>query len=688
MKEKFACIFGFICIVTVIFILFSKGFADQERAEGDPPTFDEIREYIIKGEARSNSRLSHLLSTSSTQRNYDATYYRLDIAIDENTETVGGDVLMVGRSLVDSLSIVEIDLYDNMQVDSVKSSGQVLGFTRSNNVLSATLSATVNIDELFIVRIFYSGTPQSVGWGSFGFDTHGVNNDPIIWSLSEPDAARTWWPCNDDPSDKADSVDIHLTVSDDLVASSQGTLESEIDNGDGTKTFHWKERYPITTYLVSVAISNYETISDLYVSPSGDSMPVIHYVYPESYDDALEDFNVTVPMMEAFVEIFGEYPFLQEKYAHSEFPWGGAMEHQTNCTYGTGLITGNHWYDMFVAHELAHQWWGDMITCETWEDIWLNEGFASYGEALWAEHLGGFDEYRAYMIDLDRYYTGGNFSGPLYDPTQLFGSTVYNKGAWALHMLRHVLGDSTFFQALWDYGHDPDLVFGTATTAELQDVLETSSSVDLDWFFQEWVYGSNRPNYEYWWGSEPSGNDHQLTVSLEQVQTNAPVFRMPVDIQVVTVSGETTFTVVDSLEVQEFVFMLPEEPQDVYIDRYNWILKHVRMVPPVGIGDDKPGVQMPRSLALHQNYPNPFNPSTVISYDIPVDLDGMKMSLVIYDIRGRNIRGLKTGPARGGKNDVTWDGRDDRGRPVGSGIYLYRLEINGRIEMKRMVLLK
>ena len=686
MKRKFAGFIGWVCLVTVVFIGFSKGFADQKGVANDPPTFEEVREYIIKGEPQRYWRLGHLLGTPSLQRNYDATYYRLDLAIDENTETVGGEVIMMGRSLVDNLAIVEVDLYDNMQVDSVKATGQTLGFTHSNDVLAATLPTPANMDELFLIRIFYSGTPTSVGWGSFGFDSH--SGHPIIWSLSEPDAARTWWPCNDDPSDKADSVDIYLTVSDDLVASSEGSLESVVDNGNGTKTFYWKEHYPITTYLVSVAISNYQVITDWYVSTSGDSMQVIHHVYPESYNEALEDFNVTVPMIEFFAETFGEYPFLEEKYGHSEFPWGGAMEHQTNTSYGTWLSTGNHWYDMVVAHELAHQWWGDMITCETWEDIWLNEGFASYAEALWAEHLGGFDGYRDYMMDFDSHSSSGNFSGPVYDPDQLFNDTVYSKGAWVLHMLRHVLGDGTFFQAFWDYGHDPGLVYNTATTAEFQGVMETSSGVDLDWFFQEWVYGENRPDYEYWWGSEPSGGEYRLTVNVDQVQSNAPVFRMPIDFQAVIASGETTFTVVDSLDSQEFIFMLPEEPQQVYLDRYNWILKHVSMLPPVGVGDDNPAIRLPRSFTLHQNYPNPFNPSTVISYDIPADMDGMEMHLMIYDIRGRRVRGLKTGPARGGENEVTWNGRDDRGRPVGSGLYIYRLEVGGKVETKQMVLFK
>lgn len=686
MRSKFGKPLVWVGVCLVVSAGIGGGFTGNKQVVDERPTVKEIREYIIKGESRSRSNLDHLLATPSNQRDYDVFYYRIDIAIDENTETVGGDVTMGATSRVDGLTNIDIDLYDNMQVDSVRSSGQPISFSRSNNVLTATLPAPVGRGENFAVRVFYMGTPQSLGWGSFGFDWHQGN--PIIWSLSEPEAARTWWPCNDDPSDKADSVDIHLTVSDNLIASSQGSLESVVDNGDGTKTFHWKEKFPITTYLVSVAISNYEVIEDWYITAGGDSMPVNHYVYPESYNEALEDFNVTVPMIEAFVEVFGEYPFLNEKYAHSEFPWGGAMEHQTNCSYGTWLIMGNHWFDMIVAHELAHQWWGDMVTCETWLDIWLNEGFASYGEAVWAEHLGGFSMYRSYMIELDDYFSGGNFPGPLYDPDDTFNNTVYNKGAWALHMLRHVLGDESFFQVLWDYGHDPDLAYGTATTAEFQELAETTSGVDLDWFFQEWVYGENRPSYEYWWRADSSGSGYELTVHIDQVQTNAPVFRMPIDLQVEVTSGETTFTVIDSLDHQEFIFTLAEEPQDVFLDRYNWILKHSREISPVGIGDDGGGVAIPKSLTLHQNYPNPFNPSTVIAFDIPEELSGVEIELAIYDIRGKKVRGLLNEPGRPGRNEVAWNGRNDMGMQLGSGLYMYRLTVGNKTETRRMVLLK
>jgi aminopeptidase N len=673
---------------TVTSVAFGRGLPERDGAVAPPADFREARaEYLIKGEAAfPAARMGHLLASPANLREYDARYYRLNLTIDEQQRTVSGDVTMVADSRVGSLTTVPLDFFDNMQVDSVVAAGQSVAFTHTDNILTVTLPNPVGPGGHFFVRVFYSGTPAQVGFGSFGFDSH--QGTPIIWSLSEPEGARTWWPSNDDPSDKADSADVYLTVRDDLVATSNGALESTVDNGDGTKTYHWRERYPIATYLISVAISNYQSITDWYVTTGGDSMEVTHYVYPESYDDALVSFSTTVSMIEAFAAVFGEYPFLTEKYGHAEFPWGGAMEHQCNTSYGTWLITGDHYFDWIVAHELAHQWWGDMVTCETWPDIWLNEGFATYSEAIWVESQGGLSAYLDYMRSIDYYSSGGNFAGPVYDPNELFNETVYEKGGWVLHMLRHVLGDEAFFQALWDYGHDPELVYGAATTEEMQAVFEASSGVDLDWFFQEWVYGANRPHYEYWWQSQDAGGQFEGTVHIDQVQTNAPTFRMPLDIEILTGSGRETFTVVDSLDSQEFLFTVADAPTQVYIDPDGWVLKHVTQVQ-AGVGDGAgSGTPLPRAFSLHQNHPNPFNPSTVIAFDVPDDLRGEDLRLEIFDIRGRLVRVLLSGTAVPGRNEVAWDGRDGQGAALASGAYFYRLRIADRTEVRRMVLRK
>jgi len=514
--------------------------------------------------------------SSTKQADFDVHYYRIELDIDPSTKTINGNVTTTATSIIDGLEEVTLDFFDNMKVDSILSNGTPVDFTHANNELTVTLPTSYNVDESFNVIVYYSGSPVSAGgFASFTIRQH--QGTPIISTLSEPFGAPTWWPCKDDPADKADSVDIIINVPDNLIVASNGVLVSEIQNYNNTKTFHWAERYPISTYLVSLAITNYEVFSDYYKYSDTDSMEVVYYVYPEHLEAAMEDFNVTVDMIEYFSEIFGLYPFINEKYGMAEFPWGGAMEHQTCTSYGSGLIRGDHWYDYINAHELAHQWFGDLITMKSWSHIWLNEGFASYSEALWTEHIDGKDAYLEYMDSFDQ----GLFptSVFVYDSTnigELFSRTVYDKGAWVLHMLRYVMGDKSFFDALINYRNT--FAFNNATTEDFQKICEKEYGENLDWFFDQWIYGRYRPSFEYVWSDSTDGNNFFVTLDLDQVQTNTGLFKMPLDIKITTASTETTIVVWDSLASQSFQFQLTERPTDVAIDPDGWILKELLYV--------------------------------------------------------------------------------------------------------------
>jgi aminopeptidase N len=345
----------------------------------------------------------------------------------------------------------------------------------------------------------------------------------MIWTLSQPYGAPAWWPCKDIPDDKADSVFLNITVSNNLVVASNGLLMGITPQSGSRHTYHWEHHYPISTYLVSLAITDYAEFSNWYVSASGDSMELTYYVYPEQLAEAQEDFSVTPDMVAAFAVLFGEYPFINEKYGMASFPWGGAMEHQTMTSYGAGLITGTHQFDWLNAHELAHMWFGDCITMKYWSHIWMNEGFASYAEALWAESRGGWPAYHNYLLSQDP----GFFQGSLWvedslNVGALFSGTVYDKGSWTLHMLRGVLGDAVFFDALHTYATDPDFYYGNARTEDFQAVCEAVSGTNLDWFFQEWVYRAGRPNYIYSW--EASGGGASYRHTLQNAPAN-PSFR-------------------------------------------------------------------------------------------------------------------------------------------------------------------
>ena len=508
------------------------------------------------------------------QSDYDVKYWELDIDITNiNGQIIYGKVIMTSESTVDGLATIDYDFHTSMSADSVFMGGSPVVFTRPSNTIHITLDHAYNDGEQFTTVVYYHGHPPGGGFGSFTWDTHG-GGQPIISTLSEPEGAREWWPCKDMPHDKADSADVYITIPDNLVGTSNGLLMSNNNNGNGTRTFHWHESYPISSYLISVAVSNYQVINDWYVSASGDSMPVDHYVYPEHYDDAVEDLSITPEAIGIYAELFGEYPFINEKYGHTIFPWGGAMEHQTNTSYGSGLIYGAHYYDWILAHELAHQGFGDMITCDTWPNIWMNEGFASYCEALWTEERLGHQAYLSYMVNDN----GVNYpSGPIYDPSPLFdGNTVYSKGSWVLHMLRGVMGDEAFFDGMYGYANHIDHMYGTITSQQFQGVMEQYYGADLTWFFQEWLWGVNRPSYEYSWLAEDiGGGQYELFLHIDQTQSypSPEVFTMPIKIYPRVSGNDTLVTVFNDTREDDFRVILNGNPSMVRFDIDNWVLK-------------------------------------------------------------------------------------------------------------------
>jgi hypothetical protein len=509
------------------------------------------------------------------QTDFDVKYWELDIDV---TNIVGqiihGKVTMTSECTVDDVTTVDYDFHSNMTVDSAFMGGNPVSYTRPNNIVRITLDRTYNEGEHFTTVVYYHGHPPGGGWGSFSWDQH--NGQPIISTLSEPEGAREWWPCKDMPHDKSDSSDVLITVPDYLVATSNGSLVSNVDNGNGTRTFHWHNSYPITTYLISLAISNYQSFTDWYVTSSGDSMPIVNYVYPEHYNQAVEDLNITPQVLGIFADLFGEYPFINEKYGHSIFPWGGAMEHQCNTSYGSGLITGSHYYDWILVHEAAHI---DLISCDTWPNIWMNEGFASYLEALWTEELLGHQAYLDYM----RYNNDVEYpSGPIYDPWPLFsGNTVYDKGSWVLHMLRGVMGDEPFFDGMYAYANHPDHMYGTITTQEFQAIIEPYYGADLTWYFYQWLWGMNRPDYDYSWMSEDiGGGQYELFLHIDQTQTypSPEVFTMPIKIYPRVNGIDTVITVWNDSREDDFRVVLDGNPSMVRFDIDDWVLKFVDQV--------------------------------------------------------------------------------------------------------------
>ncbi len=503
------------------------------------------------------------------QSYYDAKYYKLDLTLNDTTQVISGSVYMYAQALVDGFIDLELNFFDNpnMYIDSIKTNGDSLAFSWYSDIIHITLDRSYN-QEPFDVTVYYHGHPLEGGLMAFDWGYHGSPSVPVISTLSEPYFAQAWWPCKDLPRDKADSADINITVRSDLIVASNGLLREVIDNVT-TKTYKWHEKYPITTYLIMIATTNYTIFSNWYHPIVGpDSMEVRYFVYPEYLSNAQALYPVTPSMIQFYANTFGEYPFVEEKYGMAHFPWGGAMEHQT-CT---SMLYS--WYSEYViAHELSHQWWGDYITCHNWHHIWLNEGFASYCEALWAEHLSGIGYYHTYMGSM-KYTSGGTiYIEDTTDAWNIFDIIVYDKGAWVLHMLRHVAGDSTFFDILRAYYLE--YPYGVALTADFQGVCEEVSGMDLDYFFQEWIYGTYYPKYRQSWINQSAGSGYyDIYLHIDQTQTTPPTyFTMPIDVTINAGGHDTTFVVFNDPRHKDFQFRVYGSPSNLRLDKDEWILR-------------------------------------------------------------------------------------------------------------------
>ncbi|MFZ5432439.1 MAG: M1 family metallopeptidase [Calditrichota bacterium] len=522
-------------------------------------------------------------TTLSVQADYDVFYYDLSLDLrDYAARTIYGEVTVMAHSVAADLNEMLLDLCSSLTIDSVFSAGLPQTYTSLNNILTIPLDRVYGIGETVIVRVVYHGTPcQSSIYTSFSYYDRpvGPRTVPSIATLSEPYGARDWWPSKNDPDDKADSVRVSMIVADTLTATSNGVLEAVTMLPPSSKRFTWFERHPISTYLVCVSATNYAHYQDWYVALNGDSVPIEHYTYPERLSQALESWNRLPQMMVYCAQRFGEYPFADEKYGHTMFNWGGAMEHQCNTSYGRSITNGYHTYDHIVLHELAHQWWGDEITVATWPDIWLNEGFASYSEALWHEHLYGPGTARDYQTA-----SWGNDvndpSGPVYDPGDLFSSnTVYDKGSWILHILRGVVrNDSLFFAALNEYRarHSYD----NATTAEFLSDVSDVIGYDVTPFLYTYLYRTNRPHFAVSFGTGIDHGVQKTALRIRQTQTDPDTtFQTRLDLEFSGNFDSELVTVVNSEWEQHYRFELDFVPSSVIVDPFDWILKEVTSEP-------------------------------------------------------------------------------------------------------------
>lgn len=495
---------------------------------------------IAEAEAKAASALINFTSNANTA-NYDVVYHRLRFTVNPAQYNIQGNVTTHFRAIT-PMNTVTFDLSNQLTVSSVKQRNTTLAYTQNaNNELVITLPQQQATGVLDSVTIVYQGAPPT-GNDSFATSTH--SGTPILWTLSEPYGALDWWPCKQDLVDKANAIDVYITAPQQYTSVSNG-LQVGQTIANGQKTTHFRHNYPIPAYLIAIAVTNYQ----IYTQQAGtapNNFPIVNYIYPESMGTVQTQLAVTLPIMNLYESLFETYPFAAEKYGHAQFGWGGGMEHTTVSFMGG--------FDReLIAHELGHQWFGDKITCGSWKDIWLNEGFATYLSGLVREHLDGavpFVNWKKSLINNITSLPGGTLylsDADLTSVNRIFSSRLsYNKGAMVVHMLRYILGDTSFYQGLRNYLADTNLAYGYAKTPDLKSHLEAVSGKNLTEFFNDWVYGQGYPKYTITAQNNTPGQVKFTVNQTSSIPAENTFFELPVPVRAFGSSGQQQDFVLDN----------------------------------------------------------------------------------------------------------------------------------------------
>lgn len=518
---------------------------------------------------------------------YDVTSYLLDIEVSDTTTYVEGNVIINCIALV-AIDTFAFEIIQEQQIDKITINGtEYTNYYRDNdNVLVPVTEVPPGAS--ISAQIFYHGKPPEGGFFS------GVTTDyshawqkHVTWTLSEPFAAKSWFPVKQDLQDKADSAWVFLTTSSTNKAGSQGLLTNVVDLGNNKLRYEWKSSYPIDYYLISFAVADYLDYS-IYAHPTemgDDSLLIQNYIYnaPGNLAGKKADLDNTIEIMELYSNLFTLYPFHKEKYGHCETQLGGGMEHQTMSTMGNFSFH-------LVAHELGHMWFGDNITCATWSDIWINEGFATYSDCLAHEFILGPEAGKAFIKNAQIHAMSAS-DGSIYIPVdeiypgnewRIFsGRLSYDKGAAIIHMLRHeIQNDELFFDVLETF----QITFGggTATGENFKEIAENITGLDFDLFFDQWYYGQGFPIYSFkFW------TDDQHTFYLSSTQNTSssytPLYDMLLDFRLHFADGSDSlvqFRQTENLNV--FSMEFDQKVTDVEVDPEQWTMEEVLNISSMG----------------------------------------------------------------------------------------------------------
>lgn len=551
---------------------------------------------------------------------YDIHFLKLDLNVTDQSTYIFGNATIVGKAQGGPLDTLVFDFKDNMIVDSMLINGINRVASRSNNEITSIFSPEIPDGEEFNVQVYYHGTPSGDGVSSYLSSTWGKR---VTWTLSESFHAYEWWPCKQVLSDKIDSAYLFFTCDDDCMVGSNGLLRNVTSLPNNKERYEWKTYHPINYYLISFAVAEYQDYS-IYANPVGSDPVLIQnfiYNHPNCLANYKSEIDQTASFIELFSEKFGLYPFADEKYGHCLALLGGGMEHQT-------MTTLNSFSYNLVSHELAHQWFGDYVTCASWQDIWINEGFASYCEYIALENLSSYSTAQSWLTNA---YSQAMQSptGSVYIPFEnamdegriFSGSLSYKKGAALLHMIRYQINnDNLFYLALQNYL--TEYKNSVATGEDFKNSIEETTQMDFDLFFDQWYYGKGHPTINI--GYSQTEDTLTMKVTQRTTTTTTPLFNMYIEYKINYQSSDTVVRLYQDVSPQTYKIPIKEKVRSISVDPNNKIMN--------GSGVVVSSEELELVSFSFEIYPNPAEKTLNISLN-GLDNNSLK-TIEVYNLSG------------------------------------------------------
>jgi aminopeptidase N len=552
---------------------------------------------------------------------YDVKFYNIDITVDNQSTQIAGYTSLIVELLSDNIDTLALELTNYAQIDSIRVDNLSAVYQHNNDLILIPKNLVLKKGQLITIQIFYK-IPEIQGiWKNGIFNAINTKGSPVTYSLSESFEAKSWFPCKQDLNDKADSASVSITVPDTLMAGSNGILSRIIKLPNEKAKYVWKTNYPIDYYLISFSVANYMDYSFKASTDNGDSITVQNYIYNDSsaFKEIKTDIDMTGDLIKLFSSKFGTYPFSKEKYGHCQAPIGGGMENQT-------MTTLDNFNFNLVSHELSHQWFGDMVTCGSWQDIWLNEGFASYCEVIALENLKSHSDF---LDRLNRAHSSAKSQpdGAIFieadkatDESRIFDNRLtYEKGLSIIHMIRYELNnDDLFYSILRSYLEKYSN--STATATDFKNFLSEHSLINFDQFFTQWYYGEGYPILNFKWQQK---ND-TLYLNIDQsasAPTRTQFFDLTIDLRLEYYGGDTLLRLKQDAASESFIIPFKKILYKMTADPDEWLLAKVNTIQRI----------LPSNIHGHFNvFPNPAHDNTYVeNYDLAGNY-----SLKIYDNSG------------------------------------------------------